>query len=140
MDNWIRERTGLGSALTAENLRAWQQERVREAEIYAAEHAAFYRDRKEALLSPEPGQHFFITAEDIRRRPEDFLCVSPKEIARIIMAFAFQDYQFLLDDHAISDDDKGICKRILGRTASMDETKSCFLLLTRMLEIHFDTP
>ena len=84
MDNWIRERTGLGSALTAENLRAWQQERVREAEIYAAEHAAFYRDRKEELLSPEPGQHFFITAEDIRRRPEDFLCVSPKEIARII--------------------------------------------------------
>lgn len=84
VDNWIRERTGLGSALTAENLRAWQQERVREAEIYAAEHAAFYRDRKEALLSPEPGQHFFITAEDIRRRPEDFLCVSPKEIARII--------------------------------------------------------
>lgn len=84
VDNWIRERTGLGSALTAENLRAWQQERVREAEIYAAEHAAFYRDRKEALLSPEPGHHFFITAEDIRRRPEDFLCVSPKEIARII--------------------------------------------------------
>ena len=50
VDNWIRERTGLGSALTAENLRAWQQERVREAEIYAAEHAAFYRDRKEELL------------------------------------------------------------------------------------------
>lgn len=53
------------------------------------------------------------------------------------LAFAFQDYQFLLDDDAISDDDKGIFKRILGRTASMDETKSCFLLLTRMLEIHF---
>ena len=53
------------------------------------------------------------------------------------LAFAFQDYQFLLDDAAISDDDKGIFKRILGRTASIDETKSCFLLLTRMLEIHF---
>lgn len=53
------------------------------------------------------------------------------------LAFAFQDYQFLLDDDAISDDDKGIFKRILGRTASIDETKSCFLLLTRMLEIHF---
>ena len=53
------------------------------------------------------------------------------------LAFAFQDYQFLLDDDAISDDDKGIFKRILGRTASMDETKNCFLLLTRMLEIHF---
>ena len=53
------------------------------------------------------------------------------------LAFAFQDYQFLLDDDAISDDDKSIFKRILGRTASMDETKSCFLLLTRMLEIHF---
>lgn len=53
------------------------------------------------------------------------------------LAFAFQDYQFLLDDDAISDDDKGIFKRILGRTASMDEPKSCFLLLTRMLEIHF---
>ena len=46
------------------------------------------------------------------------------------LAFAFQDYQFLLDDSAISDDDKGIFKRILGRTASIDETKSCFLLLT----------
>ena len=56
---------------------------------------------------------------------------------RMKLAFAFQDYQFLLDDAAISDDDKGIFKRILGRTASMDETKSCFLLLTRMLEIHF---
>ena len=53
------------------------------------------------------------------------------------LAFAFQDYQFLLDDDAISDDDKSIFKRILGRTASIDETKSCFLLLTRMLEIHF---
>lgn len=53
------------------------------------------------------------------------------------LAFAFQDYRFLLDDPAISDDDKGIFKRILGRTASIDETKSCFLLLTRMLEIHF---
>ena len=53
------------------------------------------------------------------------------------LAFAFQDYQFLLDDPAISDDDKGIFKRILGRTASIDETKSCFLLLTRMLGIHF---
>lgn len=42
------------------------------------------------------------------------------------LAFAFQDYQFLLDDDAISDDDKSIFKRILGRTASMDETKSCF--------------
>ena len=56
---------------------------------------------------------------------------------RMKLAFAFQDYQFLLDDDAISDDDKSIFKRILGRTASMDETKSCFLLLTRMLEIHF---
>lgn len=42
------------------------------------------------------------------------------------LAFAFQDYQFLLDDDAISDDDKGIFKRILGRTASMDETKAAF--------------
>ena len=48
---------------------------------------------------------------------------------RMKLAFAFQDYQFLLDDAAISDDDKGIFKRILGRTASIDETKSCFLYL-----------
>ena len=84
VEDWIRERTGLGEGMTAESLRAWQRERVQEAEDYVREHALFYQKGRGAIPSENPAGSLFISAEDIRRRPEDFLCVSPKEIARII--------------------------------------------------------
>ena len=54
VEDWIREKTGLGNGLTAEKSR-------------------FYGTERE-----------FTTPEDVRRDPEAFLCVPPKEIARII--------------------------------------------------------
>lgn len=59
---------------------------------------------------------------------------------RMKLAFAFQDYRFLLSDDAISEQDKSVFERILDRTASEDEVKSSFLLLTRMLEKHYQRP
>lgn len=59
---------------------------------------------------------------------------------RMKLAFAFQDYRFLLSDDAISEQDKSVFERILNRTASEDEVKSSFLLLTRMLEKHYQKP
>lgn len=59
---------------------------------------------------------------------------------RMKLAFAFQDYRFLLSDDAISEQDKRVFEGILNRTASEDEVKSCFLLLTRMLEQHYQKP
>ncbi len=56
------------------------------------------------------------------------------------LAFAFQDYSFLLRDDAISEQDKRVFEGILNRTASEDEVKSSFLLLTRMLEQHYQKP
>lgn len=106
IEEWIRKRTGLGDALTAESLRVWQKERLREAEEYAAEHSRFYQgllnktgfsdagagrkysmdilSRQSPRGLPETEPSWFTTPEDVRREPEAFLCVSPKEIARVI--------------------------------------------------------
>lgn len=120
IEEWIRERTGLGAALTAERLRVWQRARLREAEEYAAEHSRFYQERfrklhalpsevraeaekagihrpqefpmpegahrPQGFPTPEGARRLqgFTTPEDIRRDPEAFLCVPPKEIARVI--------------------------------------------------------
>lgn len=59
---------------------------------------------------------------------------------RMKLSFAFQDYRFLLSDDAISEQDKSVFERILDRTASEDEVKSSFLLLTRMLKKHYQRP
>ena len=70
---WIRRQTGLGEAMTAASLAAWQQERLEGIREYAARHSRFYAVPRD-----------FTTPEDIRRDPEAFLCVPPKEVARII--------------------------------------------------------
>ena len=70
---WLREQTGLGSGLTPESLAQWQRERIRAVREYAGSHCRFYEKERD-----------FTTPEDLREDPEAFLCVPPKEIARII--------------------------------------------------------
>lgn len=52
---------------------AEQQALLTEQQAYARTHSRFYRE-----------EHAFTEAADIRREPESFLCVSPKQIARVI--------------------------------------------------------
>lgn len=70
---WLRMQTGLGSGLTPESLAQWQRERIRAVREYAGSHCRFYEKERD-----------FTTPEDLREDPEAFLCVPPKEIARII--------------------------------------------------------
>ena len=53
---------------------------------YAGMKSPFYRERiPEEICTMEAFRQLpFSTAEDIRKKPEDFLCVPPKEVARII--------------------------------------------------------
>lgn len=71
--SWLRERTGLGGGLTPETLAKWQREQIRSVREYAGSHCRFYEKERE-----------FTTPEDLRKDPEAFLCVPPKEIVRII--------------------------------------------------------
>lgn len=89
VEDWIREKTGLGERLTTDTLKVWQEEQIQAAWEYAGCHSSFYREqwRQERI---RPGgntsdiKNIFTTPEDIRRNPEAFLCVPPKDIARII--------------------------------------------------------
>ena len=57
---------------------------------YAAENSRFYKKKYEGIRIPEitGPESFrklpFTTADEVREDPEDLLCVSPKEIARVI--------------------------------------------------------
>lgn len=70
---WLRKQTGLGAALTPETLAVWQKEQVRKIQDYAGSRCRFYERERD-----------FTTPEELRAEPEAFLCVPPKEIARII--------------------------------------------------------
>lgn len=71
--SWLRAQTGLGDRLTPENLASWQKKQARAIREYAGSHCRFYEKERG-----------FTTPADLREDPEAFLCVPPKEIARII--------------------------------------------------------
>lgn len=56
---------------------------------------------------------------------------------RAMLAYVFQQYDFLLKSDEVHDFDKKLFLRILQKEASDDEVKTCFLLLTRMMCAHY---
>ncbi|MGN0292679.1 MAG: AAA family ATPase [Lachnospiraceae bacterium] len=59
---------------------------------------------------------------------------------RAMLAYVFQQYDFLLKSEEVHDFDKKLFSRILQKEASDDEVKTCFLLLTRMMCAHYKKP
>ena len=59
---------------------------------------------------------------------------------RTMLAYVFQQYDFLLKSEDVHDFDKKLFSRILQKEASDDEVKTCFLLLTRMMCAHYKKP
>ncbi|WP_208022495.1 DVU_1553 family AMP-dependent CoA ligase [Desulfonema ishimotonii] len=93
MEDWIFRKIGgtaSGSHLTRDALRQYQAEKLRETVAYAGQNSPFYRARLadfpvETLQTPEDVSRLpFTTAQDIRKAPLKFLCVSQSDISRMV--------------------------------------------------------
>lgn len=87
LDRWVARRIGCGGELTRAALESWQLARLAETVAWARTNSPFYREH----LPPEPitslGQVSalpFTTPEDLRGHGAQMLCVSPKEIERVV--------------------------------------------------------
>jgi phenylacetate-coenzyme A ligase PaaK-like adenylate-forming protein len=92
LEEWIKDKIGFPSnePLTGEALIRYQITQLRQTLKYVQEHSPFYRSRM-AGLSPvglsrleDLTQWPLTTAEDIRRDPLAFLCVSHSEVSRAV--------------------------------------------------------
>ncbi len=90
LEKWIAEKTGAGDRLSREKLREYQLEKLRETLTYVKNNSRFY---KRSLAGVDPGAvrdmddvaRLPLTApEEIASDPNGFLCVSPREIGRIV--------------------------------------------------------
>jgi phenylacetate-coenzyme A ligase PaaK-like adenylate-forming protein len=90
LHSWIARKIGSSSeTFTREAITAYQLRKVRETLHLAREKSIFYRSRLAAcpqdIASLEELEYYpFTTAEDIRREPLRFLCVSQNEIERVV--------------------------------------------------------
>ena len=90
LHSWIAHKIGSSSgAFTREAIIAYQLRKVRETLYLARENSIFYRSKLNSfppdIASLEELKHYpFTTAEDIRREPLQFLCVSQNEIQRVV--------------------------------------------------------
>ncbi len=87
LDGWIARRIGCGGELTRAALEAWQLARLNETVEWARANSAFYRERLPvgrltslAQISSLP----FTTPEDLRTNGTRMLCVSPRDIERVV--------------------------------------------------------
>jgi phenylacetate-coenzyme A ligase PaaK-like adenylate-forming protein len=91
LEGWISRRIGTnGAGLSRERIEACQLEKLRETIGWAKARSPFYREHlaglaQEDLTGLEALRRFpFTTAEDIRRQPLRFLCVSQSEVSRVV--------------------------------------------------------
>jgi phenylacetate-coenzyme A ligase PaaK-like adenylate-forming protein len=90
LETWISEKTGIAGRPDSERLRAYQLERLRETLRLTGEKSRFYRERltgvvpEDILTMDDVARLPFTTPADVAARPEDFLCVRPHEISRIV--------------------------------------------------------
>ncbi len=92
LEGWISEHIGAnGAGLSRERIEAYQLGRLRETIDWAKARSPFYRERLASVSGRDLGRledliaRFpFTTAEDIRRQPLRFLCVSQSEVSRVV--------------------------------------------------------
>lgn len=90
LEKWIADKTGISGQLDQKGLREYQLEKFRETLAFVKNNSRFYKrhlaetDPAE-ILNMEDITHLPMTSpEDIASDPEGFLCVSPREIGRIV--------------------------------------------------------
>jgi phenylacetate-CoA ligase len=87
---WIRSKLNGTQSLSVSRLREYQLGKLRETLEYVLSHSRFYRERLKGLdpssiQSKEDLARLPLTQpEELAGGPNDFLCVSPREISRII--------------------------------------------------------
>jgi phenylacetate-coenzyme A ligase PaaK-like adenylate-forming protein len=90
LHSWIAHKIGSSSeTFTREAMIAYQLRKVRETLSLAREKSIFYRSKLATFPSDiasldELKDYPFTTAEDLRREPLQFLCVSQNEIQRVV--------------------------------------------------------
>ena len=91
LEAWISRHIGTnGTGLSRERIEAFQLAKLRETIGWAKARSPFYREHlaglgQEDLTDLEALTRFpFTTAEDIRRQPLRFLCVSQSEVSRVV--------------------------------------------------------
>lgn len=91
LERWISERIGANDArLSRERIDAWRLSRLRETIDWTKARSPFYRERfagvsgREIACIGDLAGLPFTTAEDLRRHPLRFLCVSQSEVSRIV--------------------------------------------------------
>lgn len=92
LENWIKGKIGIRphEGLTREALAEYQRDQLRQTLDYVREHSPFYQKRLAAYSSagidrPEDLTGWpMTTAEDIRKDPWQFLCVSQGEVSRVV--------------------------------------------------------
>lgn len=89
LEAWIARRIGCGVSLTRGALQAWQLARLRETIDLARSRSPFYRELLRDVGGPPAdlagiSRLPFTTAEDLRSRPQQFVCVSQSDIQRVV--------------------------------------------------------
>jgi phenylacetate-coenzyme A ligase PaaK-like adenylate-forming protein len=91
LERWICERIGAnGARLSRERVDAWRLARLRETIDWAKTRSPFYRERLAGVSGRDIARigdlagFPFTTAEDVRRQPLRFLCISQSEVSRIV--------------------------------------------------------
>src|SRR5208283_346943 len=91
LEGWISLRLGTGNRrLEREQIETYQVLRARETVRWARRRSSFYRERLDGLTegdlrSLEDVSRFpLTTADDLRRNPLRFLCVSQSEVKRVV--------------------------------------------------------
>ncbi len=90
LENWISERTGISGRPDLPRVQEYQLCKLQETLRYVITKSRFYREHLRGI-SPDSIQSMddisllpFTYPEDISSRGTDFLCVSPREIGRIV--------------------------------------------------------
>lgn len=90
LENWISSKIGISDRPDQTRLREYQLKKLRETLRLVSENSRFYKERLGGLL-PESVQSMadvtrlpFTYPADIAARGTDFLCVSPRDIDRIV--------------------------------------------------------
>jgi len=88
LDPWIAARIGAAPPLTREAIEAWQLARLRELFRRVRKMSPLYARRLREVPDPQRlediGRLPCTTAEDLRSRHQDMLCVSQDQVARIV--------------------------------------------------------
>lgn len=85
LDSWISKKHNLEGE---EQLRRWQEEKIRELFVYVCEKSSFYRKHFAGYSVPKNRMEWerlpFLTAKDLEEHGLEMLCVSQGEIERVV--------------------------------------------------------